>query len=306
MVMWFWKHYLVKGGWGLGSFKKTLRSCNILFPSNPWYQNVREYGHGLLSRSLWTMLIWNILTVIFPECVARVPVSLWGSGGVFARCCRTVRNRPQPSATVHNRPQPSATVRNRSRDGRMAVPMVSSAEGSLLEVSHAALLGFVWQAWHFVTFRRILRSTSDVSIVILRGKRSTWDVSCCFFFWRIAFSGLCQAATRCTFHGRRGILWDVIKSDGRLARNIDFWGSKFQVLRKTRRKTSILTWKLESRTKCWFFCSHESRLESLVFLWPRPVYGGSCKTSPVRRFPSRLSCCFAWQARRFVTFQPVW
>ena len=35
----------------------------------------------------------------------------------------------QPFATVRNRPQPSATVRNRPRDGHMAVPMVSSAEG---------------------------------------------------------------------------------------------------------------------------------------------------------------------------------
>ena len=36
--------------------------------------------------------------------VARVPVSLWGSGGkaVFAKCCVCVRNRPQPSATVRN------------------------------------------------------------------------------------------------------------------------------------------------------------------------------------------------------------
>ena len=35
---------------------------------------------------------------VFPECVARVPVSLWGSGveGVFARRCFRVRNRPQP------------------------------------------------------------------------------------------------------------------------------------------------------------------------------------------------------------------
>ena len=36
----------------------------------------------------------------FPECVARVPVSLWGSGveGVFARRCVHGRNRPQPFA----------------------------------------------------------------------------------------------------------------------------------------------------------------------------------------------------------------
>ena len=38
----------------------------------------------------------------FPECVARVPVSLWGSGGeaVFAKSCVCGRNRRQPSATV--------------------------------------------------------------------------------------------------------------------------------------------------------------------------------------------------------------
>ena len=35
----------------------------------------------------------------------------------------------------------------------------------------------------------------------------------------------------------------------------------------------------------------------------RRVYGGSCKTSPFRRFPSRLSCRFAWQAWHFLTFQ---
>ena len=62
----------------------------------------------------------------------------------------------------------------------------------------------------------------------------------------------------------------------------------------------------KSRTTCSFCCAHVSRLESLVFLWHRRVYVGSCKTSPFRRFPSRLSCRFAWQALHFVTFQPVW
>ena len=33
-----------------------------------------------------------------------------GVEGVFARRCRTVRNRPQPSAPVRNRSHPSATV----------------------------------------------------------------------------------------------------------------------------------------------------------------------------------------------------
>ena len=62
----------------------------------------------------------------------------------------------------------------------------------------------------------------------------------------------------------------------------------------------------KSRTKCSFFCTLASRLESLVFLWRRRVYGGSWKTSPVRMCPSRLSCRFACQAWHFVTFQPAW
>ena len=45
-----------------------------------------------------------------------------------------------------------------------------------------------------------------------------------------------------------------------------------------------------SRTKCSFWCSHLSRLESLVFLWLRRVYKGSRKTSPFRRFPSMSFC----------------
>ena len=188
-------------------------------------------------------------------------------------------------------------------------------------------------------------------------------------------------ATRCKFRGSRGILCDVLKIDGSLARNIDFEVANFQVLRKTRRKTSIL--KLQSvkiggslaqnarfgaptcRLSLWFSCGvvvsmgeagkpllfecvqagchvvfrgrrgtlwhsklfdnvlkmskledvshemlvflyHASRLESLVFLWRRRVYGGSRKKYPFRRFPSRLSCRFAWQVWHFVTFQPVW
>ena len=44
------------------------------------------------------------------------------------------------------------------------------------------------------------------------------------------------------------------------------------------------------------------RLESLVFLWPRRVYGGSCQTSPFRRCPSPkqvvMSFCRAGTALR--------
>ena len=95
------------------------------------------------------LAVQRMCFTFFPECVARVPVSFWGPGveGVlFARRCVTARSRSQPFATV----------RNRLREGRMAVPVVSSAEGVILEVSNVALLRFAWQAWHFVTFRRVL------------------------------------------------------------------------------------------------------------------------------------------------------
>ena len=145
------------------------------------------------------------------------------------------------------------------------------------------------------------RSSLHVPIVILRGRRSTWDVSCCVFL-RIALSGLRQVATRCKFRGRLGILWDVMKIDeNRL------WGTNLEVPKKTRRKTSIL--KLQSVKVGGGSLARNARfyapLESLVFLWPHRVNGGKCKTSPFRRFSSKLSCRFAWQARHFVTFQPV-
>ena len=146
----------------------------------------------------------------------------------------------EPSATVRNRSQPSATIRNRPRDCYMAVPVVSSAEGVVLggfkrrvasfRVAGVALrdiqecfvthrksscvagaillrsftpfsedaLQCLWQAQHFGRAHCIL-------IVILRGRRSTLDVSCCVFL-RIALAELRQVATRCRFRGRRGIL----------------------------------------------------------------------------------------------------
>ena len=113
--------------------------------------------------------------------------------------------------------EPFATVRNRPREGHMAVSMVSSAEGSFLEVSNVSLLRFAWHAWHFVTFRRFFvtcrksfyvagaillqrfqkmrcsfrgrRSTLDVSIVIWRGRGNTLDVSCCVFVCELHWQG---------------------------------------------------------------------------------------------------------------------
>ena len=140
--------------------------------------------------------------LIIPECVARVPVSLWGSGGwsVFARRCVRVRNRPQPFATVRNRP----------REDRMAVPMGSSAEVVIFGGFRRVVASFrvagvalrdiqtcsgtcrksfcVAGAILLRRFQKMCcsfrgrRSTLDVSIAIFRGRRSTLDVSCCVFF----------------------------------------------------------------------------------------------------------------------------
>ena len=53
---------------------------------------------------------------LFPECVARVPVSL---GGLGVRLCSP--SFAFATATVRNRSQPFATVRNRLRDRRKAL-----------------------------------------------------------------------------------------------------------------------------------------------------------------------------------------
>ena len=117
--------------------------------------------------------------VFFPECVARIPVSLWGSGGWG--CDRsTLPNRPQPSATVRNRPQPSATVRNRPQLSATvrAIPIWPC----LWHYGKFCKRGHFWRfhKWRcFVTHGR--RGTSwhsdvfcNVSKVVLCGRRNTF------------------------------------------------------------------------------------------------------------------------------------
>ena len=98
--------------------------------------------------------------------------------------------------------------------------------------------------------------------------------------------------TRCKFRGRRGILCDVLlKIDGSLARNIDFEVANFQVLRKTRRKMSIL--QLQN-VKIGGSLARNARFGASTCLvsrlwfspWPRRVYGGSCKTCPFVMLPT--------------------
>ena len=74
-----------KWWWGTNSMALD----NIRVP-NPWWVCPSDCGFHL------------IVSVFFPECVARVPVSLWGSGGWV--CVRSMlRLWSQPSATPYGR-----------------------------------------------------------------------------------------------------------------------------------------------------------------------------------------------------------
>ena len=211
---------------------------------------------------------------VFPECVARVPVSLWGSGGwgcvrstlrLWSQPSATVCNRLQPSATVRNRPQPSArspygraygkfcrggpfwrfqTCRCFVSRGRRGTSWHSDVFWNVSKVvlpgRRNTLLRFQKM---FCSFRG-RRSTLDVSIVIFRGRRSTLDVSRCVFFanriGRAASSGdKVQIPWQSWHFVRCAENWRKPRTKHR------FWSCKFSgSIRKTRRETSIL--KLQS------------------------------------------------------------
>ena len=231
-----------------------------------------HHSVGLMAHLVFTSRFQGVLNMfpssnsrnrmyLFPECVARVPVSLWGGWAVFARRCATVRNRPQPSATFRNRPQPFATVRNRSREGRMAVPMVSSAKGvtfggfqrciASFRVAGVALCDIptcymTCQKWFCVAGAILLqrfgkmrciflgrRSTLDTLDVILRGRRR-----------RVVLRVFCESNCQ-----RCAKWWQGANSVAGVAFCDMSWksteashetSSLRSVRKKTRRKTSIL------------------------------------------------------------------
>ena len=231
---------------------------------------------------------------MFPECVARVPVSLWGCGGraVFAGRCVYVRNRPQPFATVRNRPQPFASVLVRSVWHRKFCKRVYFW-------SFPALRSFISRGrrgtlWRFNMFH-------DVSKVVLRGRRNTfatlskdvlyfpWQAQHFGHLWshfawqaqhfgrlvlRVFLSALREVVTRCKFCGRRGILWQVIKP----------------------------------RTKRWFGGQFVRKHVGKCRFWSCEVwkllcaYGKSRKNVSFSMCHKMCSCRFAWHAWHFVTF----
>ena len=152
---------------------------------------------------------------------------------------------------------------------------------------------------------RGMRSTLDVLIVIFRGRRSTLDVSFCVFFVnRIGRAALRGDKVQIPWQA-----WHFVRCaencDGRLARNIVFEVANLEVPKKTCRKTSIL--KLQS-VKISGSLTRNARFAAPTRLWfscGLAVSIGEVTKPPLRRFSSRLSCRFAWQARHFVAFQPV-
>ena len=156
-------------------------------------------------------------------------------------------------------------------------------------------LQFSWQAQHFGRVHR----------------HFAWQA---LHLRRVLLRVFCESHVRAVSSGDKVQIpwqaWHFV----RFARNIDFEVANLVAPTKTRRKTSIL--KLQS-VNIGGSLARNARFDAPTCLisshgFPGAscglavsVYRGSCKTSPFRRFPSRLSCRFAWQARHFVTFQPV-
>ena len=86
-----------------------------------------------------------------------------------------------------------------------------------------------------------------------------------------------------------------MKIDESLARNIDFEVANFQVLRKTRGKTSIL--KLQS-VKIGGSLERNARFDAPTCLVSTLWFSFS-------KVSKQVVSRFAWQERHFVTFQPV-
>ena len=202
--------------------RKDVRSTRVDLPMTFKTYGIQSFEEKdqLFPNCAYYLHIYNIL----PECVARVPVSLWGSGGWG--CVRS---------TLRLRSQPSAAVRNRSREDRMAV--LSSAEvvifgGCKCLVASFRVAGvalgdiqtcFVTCRKSFCVASAILlrrfqtmrcsfrgrRRTLDVSIAILRGRRSTLERAVCESHWqgcvkwrqgadsvaRVAFCEMCWKLT---------------------------------------------------------------------------------------------------------------
>ena len=146
---------------------------------------------------------------------------------------------------------------------------------------------FSWQAQHFGDLHR----------------HFAWQAQ---HFRRVVLRVFCesrQVVTSCKFRGRHGILWDVLKIDGSLARNIDF---EVEVHKKIGRKTSILKlhgarckkWR-KSRTKCSFWCV-SSRVSG--FLVASPCLWGKLQNLSFSEVSKQVVMSFCVAGRRGISW----
>ena len=281
---------------------------------------VWEHDSGMLWNLWQTTMCARIHTYssyllnMFSRMRSKGSCFTLGCGGraVFAGRCvyvrnrsqpsATVRNRPQRFATVRNRPQPSATVRNRPCDGRMAVPIGSSAKGvpfgafqlrvASFRVAGVALRGvptcFRTRQKSFCVAGALLlprfpkmhcifrgkSSTLDTSDLILRGRRSTFDVSCCVLFAnRIVSAARSGDKVKIPWKAWNFATGDENRRKPRTKRR--FWGRFVRKLVGKRRFWSCKVWMLrKSRTKRSFCCSNMSRLKSLASMVPSQCLWG--------------------------------
>ena len=145
---------------------------------------------------------------------------------------------------------------------------------------------FAWQAWHFVTFQTCLIMCWNVKIggSLVRNA---------------GFSASMHVSSRVS-----GFSCGVAVSMGEAGKPVLFECVKQVVMSFCVAGVALCDIPSCLINACF---SASMRLVSSLwfFLWRRRVYGGSRKISPFRKFPSRLSCRFAWQAWHFVTFQAV-
>ena len=186
----------------------------------------------------------------FPECVARVPVSLWGCGSwaVFAGRCIYVR-------------KPLATVRNRSREGRVAVPMVSSAKA-------VTFGGFQRRVASF----RVAGVAQDMSKVVLCGTHillATLSENALHFSWQAQHFTRAVLRCFCEWHCQRcAKWWQGANSVAGVAFCDMSWKSteashETSILRSVHKKTRRKTWNLTLRSVKFEDASHEMLVSML-------------------------------------------
>ena len=137
-------------------------------------ENPQKYGDESLTGKF------------FPDAWQGFPFHSWGLGveAVFARRCATVRNRSQPFATVARMAVPGG-FKCHVASFRVAGVALRDIQTCFVTCGKSFCVAGAMLLRSFQKMRSIFcgrRNTLETIIVILRGRRSTLDVSCGSFF----------------------------------------------------------------------------------------------------------------------------